>query len=258
MWNSAKALLEEIGLKDTNGDGVREWTDGPQKGQPVVLQLLASEDAAETQSVAEALVNQWAAVGIKMNTRMINSTTGTELNNTGNWDIADLPRRPGLWPAVRYNRPHWRRHQEVRPITGRRQAAQLHGLRAEVGGLRREVSRDVRRCRAQEDHVRVSEDLHRERVSPGCVQRALRPRSGQAQKNIPVATPTFLYTWVEDAILLEQIWTPSRPTEAEPAGDRADVFSVSYGPPPPTPPPSAQERERFRSGEGGLQGRSHA
>lgn len=27
-------------------------------------------------------------------------------------------------------------------------------------------------------------------------------------KNIPVATPTFLYTWVEDAIMLEQMWTP--------------------------------------------------
>ena len=27
-------------------------------------------------------------------------------------------------------------------------------------------------------------------------------------KNIPVATPTFLYTWVEDAILLEQLWAP--------------------------------------------------
>ena len=65
----------EIGLKDTDGDGVREWTDGPMKGQPVVLQLLSSQDAAETQSVAEALVNQWAAVGIKINTRVVDSTT---------------------------------------------------------------------------------------------------------------------------------------------------------------------------------------
>ena len=36
-------------------------------GRDVVLQLLASEDAKETQSVAEALVNQWGAVGIKIN-----------------------------------------------------------------------------------------------------------------------------------------------------------------------------------------------
>jgi peptide/nickel transport system substrate-binding protein len=28
-------------------------------------------------------------------------------------------------------------------------------------------------------------------------------------KNIPVATPTFLYTWVEDAIMLEHLWSPA-------------------------------------------------
>ena len=27
-------------------------------------------------------------------------------------------------------------------------------------------------------------------------------------KNIPDGTPTFLYTWVEDAILLDHLWTP--------------------------------------------------
>ena len=37
---SAKVLLAEIGLKDNDGDGVLEWTDGPMAGQPVVLQLI--------------------------------------------------------------------------------------------------------------------------------------------------------------------------------------------------------------------------
>ena len=84
---SAKTLLAEAGLKDADGDGTLEWTDGPQKGQPVVLQILASEDAAETQSVAEALVNQWAAVGIKLNTRVVNSTANTDLETSASWDI---------------------------------------------------------------------------------------------------------------------------------------------------------------------------
>src|SRR6185369_15962905 len=78
---SANELLDEIGLKDTDGDGVREWTDGPMKGQPVVLQLLASQDQKETQSVAEAVVNQWATIGLKINMKIIDSQTNTEVEN---------------------------------------------------------------------------------------------------------------------------------------------------------------------------------
>ena len=85
---SAKILLAEIGLKDTNNDGVLEWTSGPMAGQSVVLQLLASQDAKETQSVAEALVNQWGAVGIKINMKVIDSATHSDVDNAGTWDMS--------------------------------------------------------------------------------------------------------------------------------------------------------------------------
>ena len=74
-----RALLDQIGLKDTNNDKVLEWTSGPTAGQPVAIQLLASQDAKETQSVAEALVNQWGAVGIKVNMKIMDSATGTDV-----------------------------------------------------------------------------------------------------------------------------------------------------------------------------------
>jgi peptide/nickel transport system substrate-binding protein len=77
---SAKILLAEIGLKDTNNDGVLEWTSGPTAGQSVVLQLLASQDAKETQSVAEALVNQWGEVGLKINMKIMDSATNSEVH----------------------------------------------------------------------------------------------------------------------------------------------------------------------------------
>ncbi len=28
-------------------------------------------------------------------------------------------------------------------------------------------------------------------------------------KNVPAGTPVFMYTWVEDAVLLDTIWTPA-------------------------------------------------
>jgi peptide/nickel transport system substrate-binding protein len=90
--DSANALLDEMGLMDTDGDGTREWAEGSQAGQPIVIQLTASQDARETQSVAEALVNQWGAVGIQINMRVIDSATDTALTQAGTWDMGVVRR----------------------------------------------------------------------------------------------------------------------------------------------------------------------
>ncbi|MFZ1813216.1 MAG: ABC transporter substrate-binding protein, partial [Rhizobiaceae bacterium] len=53
---SAAALLEGLGLKDTNGDGIREFTEGPLAGQDVVLGLEAGEDNTAGASLGQAIV----------------------------------------------------------------------------------------------------------------------------------------------------------------------------------------------------------
>jgi len=84
--DSANALLDSMGLKK-GADGVRTFASGPLAGQPIVLQLLASQDQKETQSVAEALVNQWGAVGIKLNMKVIDSQTWTDTRTAATWDM---------------------------------------------------------------------------------------------------------------------------------------------------------------------------
>ncbi len=205
---SAKTLLEEIGLKDTNGDGIREWTDGPQKGQPVVLQIISSEDAQETQSVAEALVNQWAAVGIKLNTRVVNSTTNTELDSTGNWDIQIY--RGGQAFGLPSVSP-----TDLAPITKKyvshmegdkpRNTLDFEPKLVELVEKYRVTFDGAERQKIMSEYQRVfTENVYHMGVFSGRYGLGLAKRV----KNIPVATPTFLYTWVEDAILLDQLWTP--------------------------------------------------
>jgi peptide/nickel transport system substrate-binding protein len=206
---SAKILLDEIGLKDTNGDGVREWTDGPQKGQPVVLQLLASEDAQETQSVAEALVNQWGEVGIKINTRVVNSSTRTDLNTTANWDIGiyrggqafGLPSvNPlDLAPITKTYNDH-REGDKPRNLQDfeKKLVELIEKYRLTFDGPgRQEIMSEYQKI--------FTENVYHLGVFSGRYGLGLAKRV----KNIPVATPTFLYTWVEDAILLDQLWTPA-------------------------------------------------
>ena len=73
--DTAKALLAELGFKDTDNNGILNWTTGPLSGQDLILSLRASQDAIETVNIGEALVNQWGKVGIKINMRPTSSQT---------------------------------------------------------------------------------------------------------------------------------------------------------------------------------------
>ncbi|MBI1256987.1 MAG: ABC transporter substrate-binding protein [Chloroflexi bacterium] len=205
---SANALLDEIGLKDTNGDGVREWTSGSQAGQPVVIQLLASQDAAETQSVAEALVNQWGAVGIKINEKIVDSQTHTDIDNSSTWDMSVT--RGGQEFALPFVNPtalapytknfNWNREGD----TPRELMDFENQLVDIVTQYRSTFDSDGRKALMEQYNHIFTENVYDLGVFVG------RYGLGTAKrvKNIPAGTPVFMYTWVEDAILLDTLWTP--------------------------------------------------
>ena len=207
--DSANALLDEIGLKDTNGDGVREWTDGPMAGEPVVLQLLASQDAKETQSVAEAAVNQWGAVGIKINMKIVDSQTYATINQAGTWDMsADrggqefaLPFKNVTALAPITHNFTWHRDTEEQP--------------REMMDFEKDLADIVQQYRSTYDAAGRKDLMYKYnqiftqnvydlgvfvgRYGLGMAKRV---------KNIPDGTPVFMYQWVEDAVLLDTLWTP--------------------------------------------------
>lgn len=206
---SANTLLDEIGLMDTDGDGVREWTEGPMAGQPVVIQMLASEDAKETQSVAEALVNQWGEVGIQVNMRIINSATNTEIVNAGTWDTR--VQRGGQEFALPFTNvtalapitDNFRIHRES-PDTPR-VMMDFEGRLAEImNEYRSTYDVEGRKTLMSEYNNIYTENVYSLGVFVGRYGLGLAKRS----KNVPDGTPVFMYTWVEDAILLDTIWTP--------------------------------------------------
>jgi peptide/nickel transport system substrate-binding protein len=206
---SANILLDEIGLKDTNGDGVREWTEGPMAGQPVVLQLIASQDAAETQSVAEALVNQWGAVGIQINMRIMDSATHTDVDNNGTWDMSVTR------GAQEFALP-FRNVQALAPITAtglvwHREGAEPRVLLdferqlVDVVNQYRSTYDPAERKALMFDYNKIfTENVYNLGVFVGRYGLGLAKRV----KNVPDGTPAFMYQWVEDAILLDQLWTP--------------------------------------------------
>jgi len=205
---SANTLLDEIGLKDTNGDGVREWTAGPMAGQPVVLQLGASQDAAETQSVAEALVNQWGTVGIKINEKVLDSATWSSMNQAGTWDM--YSNRVNQAFALPFTNP-----TGLGPITKSGFIDHLQGdtddnldfekqLIDIINQYRTTYDTDGRNKLMQQYNNLFTQNVYEMGVFVG------RYGLGTAKrvKNIADGLPVFLYTWIEDAVLLDTLWTP--------------------------------------------------
>ncbi len=206
---SAKALLAQIGLKDTNNDGILEWTDGTQKGQPVVLQLRASQDAKETQSVAEAVVNQWGAVGVKINMKILDSQTATDTDQAGTWDMQVV--RGGQELALPFKSPSglapytkaFTNHKEG--TTPRVLMDFEQSLIDIVQKYRGTFDAPGRKTLMTQYNAIQTKNVYTLGVFVG------RYGLGTAKrvKNIADGTPVFMYEWVEDSILLDTLWTPA-------------------------------------------------
>ena len=148
---SSNALLEQIGLKDTDGNGIVNWTEGPMAGQDVIIQLTANEDQREANNISEALVNQFAAVETPRSLLPFEKQlVDIILKYRDTYDAAERKKL-----MFEYNKIFTENLYDVGIFVGR------YGL-----GLAKRV------------------------------------------KNVPAGTPVFMYTWVEDAIMLDMLWTP--------------------------------------------------
>jgi peptide/nickel transport system substrate-binding protein len=205
---SANTLLDELGLVDSDGDGTREFGDGPVAGEPLIIQMLASQDAKETQSVAEALVNQWGAVGIQVNMRIVDSATGAEIENAGTWDTqVDRGGQAFALPFTNITAlaPITQNFVFHREGTEPRELLDFEPRLIEIANeYRRTFDAEGRKVLMFEYNNIVTENVYTMGVFIGRYGLGLAKRS----KNVPDGTPVFMYTWVEDAILLDTLWTP--------------------------------------------------
>jgi peptide/nickel transport system substrate-binding protein len=205
---SAKILLAEMGLKDSNNDGTLEWTSGPMAGQPIVLQMLASQDAKETQSIAEALINQWGAVGIKVNMKIIDSQTNTEADSTGTWDIkVERGEQAFALPFVNPTRlaPITKNFTWHREGNQPREMLDFEKQLVDITNKYRSTFDTAERKKLLFEYNKIfTQNVYNLGIF------ASRHGLGLAKrvKNVPDGLPVFMYTWVEEAVLLDTLWTP--------------------------------------------------
>jgi len=196
-----------MGLKK-GADGIRTFATGPVAGQPIVVPLLASQDAKETQSVAEAVVNQWGAVGIKVNMKVIDSQTMTDTYANGNWDMSTT--REGQQFALPFTNP-----TGLAPITKNFNYHREGSTPRQLMDFEQSLIDIVNKYRstfdpaARKDLMKQYENIYTKNVYElGVFIGRYGLGTAKRVKNIADGTPVFMYTWVEEAILLDTLWTP--------------------------------------------------
>jgi peptide/nickel transport system substrate-binding protein len=225
---SAKTLLAEIGLKDTNNDNVLEWSSGPMSGQPVVIQLTANEDQREANNIAEALVNQWGAVGIKINFRSVTSTARNDIVTAGTWDMhVDRPgqafalpftRVANLAPTTKTGFP-WHREGDT--------ARQIQPFEQELVNIVN-TYRDTYDTAKRKELMKQYNNIFTKNVyAIGVFSGRYGLGVAKRVKNIPAGTPVFMYTWVEDAVLLDTLWTPKEQQLQQLRPDTVPVYRTN-------------------------------
>ena len=205
---SAATLLEGLGLKDTNGDGIREFTEGPLAGEDVVIGLESGEDSTDG-SLGQAIVAFLQDVGIKVNFRTLAGPAMDANVRAGTWEMRiERPGQAWATPNVRC-----RDVAPVRTDFAWHRVAEGEMAEDEYADFEQraiEIANEF--CLATDfetEFALMSElnNLYTENVyNLGLIIGRYGLMMNKNFKNIPVGTPAFLYQWDANNYLMEQIW----------------------------------------------------
>jgi peptide/nickel transport system substrate-binding protein len=205
----SKELLAEIGLVDTDGNGILNFPEGSAVDEDVIIGLITSQDASDSQPIGDQITAMFGAVGIKVNPRVMTGQAILDINSTGEWDMqmdrSDYYQLPftfcsQLAPLTKVT-PNWNREGEEERV---------------LRDWEQELADTATAYCAEQDPATRKELINKWNfiwTSHNYNIGTIIGRKGLALakrfKNVPGGTPPHMYTWVEDAIMSETIWTPA-------------------------------------------------
>ena len=205
--DSARALLADIGLEDTDDDGILNWTEGPMAGENVVVVLNTNRGAAATGQIGEAFVLLMQDVGIQVNLRTLDSAAGGEAITTGSWEMR--VDRAGQEFTTSFTRC-----QDLGPVTdltpdfhraeaGERELLDFEAEIVEIiNAFCLEPDFDTRKELISRYIALTTENVYHAGVIIGRYGLGLAKRFN----NIPVGAPPFFYQWTWGNVIPEAVW----------------------------------------------------
>lgn len=206
--DTSKALMAELGFKETDGNGILKWPSGPLAGQPLLISLVAGRDADGVGAIAEALVPLFKQIGVQVNYRLMDGNALNDMNTSGQWDM-QVSRMGQEWgvPSVRYRDIAPQALEN--PVFDR--AAE--GVDRPLQEFEQQLVDLVKQFQAETDNAKKADllkqyqKLHTENVyTLGVVIGRYALGMSKTIKNVPIGAPAFLYQWDYDNYIPEQFW----------------------------------------------------
>jgi peptide/nickel transport system substrate-binding protein len=208
--DSSKALMAELGFKETDSSGTLVWPDGPLQGQPLVIGLTAVEDQEGAPTIAEALVTLFKQIGVQVNYRKIQSSVRAEQVPKGDWEMhVDRMGQAFGVPNVR--------SREIAPVSLENPSWSrgAEGVEHPLLPFEQEMVQLVNAFALETDTAKQYEmmktyqKLHTENVyTLGVVIGRYALGMSKTIKNVPIGCPAFFYQWDYNNFIPEQMWIP--------------------------------------------------
>jgi len=206
----AKAELAAAGLKDTDGDGIVNYPKDVLGGKNVEITLLDNADYQTDKSLAEGLVAQMEAVGIKLILNSVDGKQRDSLRDSGKYDWLVLRNGSELISAVQNS-------AQLAPTGPRTSWFHKAGTDGTVDMLPFEkdlvdvVNKFVASNDPKErvDLMKKYQKIYTTNVySPGLTQYPGALIINKRFANIPAGAPIYMYNWAEDTIIRERVYVP--------------------------------------------------
>lgn len=207
----ANAMLDELGLADTDGNGVRNFPEGTAGGQDVEITLLANTDYATDTNLAEGIIAMMEPLGLRVIANFQQGTARDDMAQAGQFDwsverqgaevVSVVQGTSALAPTGPRTHPFHR--------AGENDELDLLPFEEELVQIVRDfiaTSDNAERAELMKQYQQVfTENVY----SVGLTQYPGALIINKRFRNIPAGAPIFMFNWAEDNIIRERVYVPT-------------------------------------------------
>jgi peptide/nickel transport system substrate-binding protein len=207
---AANALLDGLGLMDTDGNGIRNFPEGVAGGQDVEVTVLANTDYNTDRSLAEGVLAMMESIGIRAIVNLQQGNSRDAMHQAGQWDWQVWREGSAMVSVVQGTVSLAPTGPRVHDFHRANEAGVLELLPFEqemVNIINAFVSTPDLEERAE--LMKQYQRLFTENVySVGLTQYPGALIINNRFANIPDGAPIFMYNWAEDNIIRERVYVP--------------------------------------------------
>ena len=206
--DSAKTLLAEIGLVDTDGNGFVNWPEGTVGGADVNITLLTNADYATDKNLSEGVVAMMEDIGLKVTPNIVTGNDRDALRLSGQYDWQTFRNSPNLITVVQ-NTP------QLAPTGPKTAEGHYANEAGELDLLpwEQEMADVVNAFIASRDADERAELMKQYQKlyttnlpGIGLTQYPGALIINKRFSNIPSGAPIFMFNWAEDNIIRERVY----------------------------------------------------